>query len=140
MTAYRRRRKVGASTTRSVPRVASTLAWHKTVGFFVIDWEIFAVRRLAAFTPHARPRTYPESTLRPFLVKGVAMFTDTFSKLHLPAAAPMTLQTVREAARRVRIAFCALHGHDLLLHFERGRRVCLRCVNCGHETPGWSTR
>jgi hypothetical protein len=52
----------------------------------------------------------------------------------------VTLQTVRAATRRVRIALCALHGHDLLLHFERGRRVCLRCVNCGHETPGWSAR
>ena len=68
------------------------------------------------------------------------MFIDTLPKLHLPAAPPVTLQTVREAARRVRTALCALHGHDLLLHFERGRRVYLRCVNCGHETPGWSTR
>jgi hypothetical protein len=70
----------------------------------------------------------------------MAMFIDTLPKLHLPAASPVTLQTVREAARRVRVALCALHGHDLLLHFERGRRVCLRCANCGHETPGWSTR
>jgi len=31
---------------------------------------------------------------------------------------------------------CALHGHDLVLHFERAR-ICLRCVTCGHETPGW---
>jgi hypothetical protein len=78
--------------------------------------------------------------LRPFLVKGDAMFTDTLPKLHLSAAAPATQQTVREARRRIRIALCALHGHDLLLHFERGRRVYLRCVKCGHETPGWSTR
>ena len=68
------------------------------------------------------------------------MFSDTLPKLHLAAAGPATLQTVREAARRARIALCALHGHDLLLHFDRGRRVCLRCVNCGHETPGWSMK
>ena len=32
---------------------------------------------------------------------------------------------------------CGLHGHDMLLHFER-RRVSLKCVTCGHESPGWS--
>ena len=68
------------------------------------------------------------------------MFTDTLPKVHLSGAAPAIEQTVREVRRRVRIGLCALHGHDLLLHFERGHRVCLRCVNCGHETPGWSTR
>ena len=32
---------------------------------------------------------------------------------------------------------CGLHGHDSLLHFER-RRVSLKCVTCGYESPGWS--
>ena len=68
------------------------------------------------------------------------MITDTLPKLQLSGAAPAIQETVREARRRVRIVVCALHGHNLLLHFERGQRVCLRCVNCGHETPGWSTR
>ena len=68
------------------------------------------------------------------------MFPDTLAKLHLSAAAPVTVQTVRAAAGRVRIVLCALHGHDRLLHFDRDHRVCLRCVNCGHETPGWSTK
>jgi hypothetical protein len=36
-----------------------------------------------------------------------------------------------------RQAFCSLHGHDTMLHFQRGR-MSLRCVTCGHETPGWS--
>jgi hypothetical protein len=31
---------------------------------------------------------------------------------------------------------CGLHGHETLLQFERGR-MFLRCVSCGHETPGW---
>lgn len=38
---------------------------------------------------------------------------------------------------RVRQLFCGLHGHDNLLQFEQDR-MFLRCVSCGHETPGWS--
>lgn len=37
---------------------------------------------------------------------------------------------------RVRQVLCGLHGHDNLLQFERDR-MYLRCVSCGHETPGW---
>jgi len=37
---------------------------------------------------------------------------------------------------RVREAFCGIHGHDEMLQFEQDR-MCLRCVSCGHETPGW---
>jgi len=40
---------------------------------------------------------------------------------------------------RVRQAMCGLHGHDRLVHFERDR-MFLRCVSCGHETPGWELR
>jgi hypothetical protein len=36
----------------------------------------------------------------------------------------------------LRQAFCGLHGHDTMLHFEQ-ERMSLRCVSCGHETPGW---
>ena len=38
---------------------------------------------------------------------------------------------------RVRQMLCGMHGHDNLLHFERDR-MSLRCVSCGHESPGWS--
>jgi hypothetical protein len=31
---------------------------------------------------------------------------------------------------------CGLHGHDTLLQFQEDR-MFLRCVSCGHETPGW---
>lgn len=32
---------------------------------------------------------------------------------------------------------CALcGGHDRLTHWDNNR-ITLRCVNCGHETPGW---
>ena len=37
---------------------------------------------------------------------------------------------------RLRQLFCGLHGHDTLLHFDK-ERMSLRCVSCGHETPGW---
>jgi hypothetical protein len=37
---------------------------------------------------------------------------------------------------RVRQMLCGLHGHDSLLQFQQDR-MFLRCVSCGHETPGW---
>ena len=37
---------------------------------------------------------------------------------------------------RMRQAFCGLHGHDSLLQFAEDR-MFLRCVSCGHESPGW---
>ena len=37
---------------------------------------------------------------------------------------------------RLRQMFCSLHGHDSLLHIDKDR-MSLRCVSCGHETPGW---
>jgi hypothetical protein len=37
---------------------------------------------------------------------------------------------------RVRQVLCGLHGHDSLLQFQQDR-MFLRCVSCGHETPGW---
>ena len=36
----------------------------------------------------------------------------------------------------IRQAYCGLHGHDTMLHFEK-ERLFLQCVSCGHETPGW---
>lgn len=30
----------------------------------------------------------------------------------------------------------ATGGHFKVIHHE-DRRVCLRCVACGHESPGW---
>jgi len=36
----------------------------------------------------------------------------------------------------VRQMLCGLHGHDTLLQFEQDR-MFLRCVSCGHESPGW---
>jgi hypothetical protein len=36
----------------------------------------------------------------------------------------------------MRQRFCGIQGHDNLMHFER-ERVFLKCVSCGHESPGW---
>ena len=36
----------------------------------------------------------------------------------------------------LREAYCGMHGHDSLLQFELDR-MCLKCVSCGHESPGW---
>jgi len=40
------------------------------------------------------------------------------------------------ALGRVGQAWCALHGHDSVLHFEENR-VLLRCTSCGYSSPGW---
>jgi hypothetical protein len=40
---------------------------------------------------------------------------------------------------RARQILCGLHGHDTLLQFEHDR-MFLRCVSCGHETPGWELK
>jgi ribosomal protein S27E len=32
---------------------------------------------------------------------------------------------------------CAVMGHQTVMHFEP-HRLALRCVECGHETPGWN--
>jgi hypothetical protein len=34
---------------------------------------------------------------------------------------------------------CGLQGHDSLLQFGRGR-LSLKCVSCGHESPGWDIK
>jgi hypothetical protein len=41
--------------------------------------------------------------------------------------------------QRVQRMMCSLRGHDAVMHFER-HRLSLRCLNCGHETTGWSLR
>jgi hypothetical protein len=64
------------------------------------------------------------------------MVTD--SAQHHPASetAPGLLAKV---GGQVRQFFCALHGHDSLLHFEQGR-MSLLCSSCGYETPGWDVK
>lgn len=40
---------------------------------------------------------------------------------------------------RIGQLLCAIQGHDEMLEFD-STRMFLRCVNCGHETPGWDVR
>jgi hypothetical protein len=37
----------------------------------------------------------------------------------------------------LRRLICAFRGHEDYLHFEKNR-VCLQCIACGHESPGWT--
>ncbi len=37
---------------------------------------------------------------------------------------------------RIGQMFCGIHGHDHLMQFE-DERIFLRCVSCGHQSPGW---
>ena len=39
--------------------------------------------------------------------------------------------------KSLRRLICALRGHESYLQFEKNR-LYLRCVGCGHETPGWT--
>jgi hypothetical protein len=38
---------------------------------------------------------------------------------------------------QVRQTFCGMHGHDSLVQFDLDR-MFLKCVSCGHESPGWA--
>lgn len=40
------------------------------------------------------------------------------------------------ALRRLGQAVCGVQGHEQMVQFDRGR-MFLRCVTCGHESPGW---
>jgi hypothetical protein len=52
-------------------------------------------------------------------------------QLHAP------LRRALGAARLfVRTMACGVRGHDYRLHTS-AHRICLRCADCEHETPGW---
>ena len=53
-----------------------------------------------------------------------------------PAATAEQAGGFARVLESLRQMFCGLRGHDTLLHFE-DERMSLRCVSCGHETPGW---
>jgi len=46
----------------------------------------------------------------------------------------MFCQWVTQGFRR---AACALFGHETVLQFG-DHRISLRCIDCGHETTGWT--
>jgi hypothetical protein len=41
------------------------------------------------------------------------------------------------AADRLGILICGFGGHKLVRHCEPGR-ICLQCLTCPYETPGWT--
>jgi hypothetical protein len=43
---------------------------------------------------------------------------------------------VARAVTRLNQTLCGLTGHDSLRHLS-GTRVSMRCMSCGHESPGW---
>jgi hypothetical protein len=51
-------------------------------------------------------------------------------------AATGTASFMNRASVRIGQWFCAMRGHDSVLHFE-GNRVMMRCTSCGHDSPGW---
>ena len=51
-------------------------------------------------------------------------------------ASTLARRRFARAMERLGQIFCGLRGHDTLLHFE-DERMSLRCLSCGHETPGW---
>ncbi len=64
------------------------------------------------------------------------MVTD--SAHHHPAV-DTTSGVLARVGGQVRQFICGLHGHDSLLHFQKGR-LSLLCSSCGYETPGWDVK
>jgi hypothetical protein len=50
-----------------------------------------------------------------------------------------TMAVAIVASERLFQAVCGLGGHTLALRFEP-TRMSLHCLNCGHNTPGWTIR
>lgn len=57
--------------------------------------------------------------------------------LTAPAPRADVLDLLRATGRGLSAAWCVLNGgHYKVLHTQ-DQRLCLRCVACGHESPGW---
>jgi len=52
------------------------------------------------------------------------------------AVTPRFGALAERAIGRVVEMFCAFRGHQTVLHFGE-RRLSLKCVTCGYESPGW---
>jgi hypothetical protein len=66
------------------------------------------------------------------------MVTNYPQQLTAPATAQSTVEDglLTRAVEYVSQRFCAVRGHDSVLHFEENR-VLLRCTSCGYDSPGW---
>ena len=57
--------------------------------------------------------------------------------LHRPSfSLPHAEERTHRVLSQLHRGWCAMRGHDLLLHFE-SRRLSLSCADCGWESPGW---
>ena len=65
------------------------------------------------------------------------MFTDSMQQPE--HSAPKPVGFLGRAAGQMRQFVCGLHGHDALLHFDRGR-LSLLCTSCGYQSPGWDIK
>ena len=63
----------------------------------------------------------------------VAPPTGAFLNALWPRAGAMAIA----AAEGLLQARCGLGGHTMAMRFEK-TRVSLQCMNCGHNTPGWT--
>ena len=59
--------------------------------------------------------------------------TGAFLNTLWPRAGAMAIA----AAEGLLQARCGLGGHTMAMRFEKSR-VSLHCLNCGHNTPGWT--
>lgn len=66
------------------------------------------------------------------------MFAVTLPKalVHRTGSNRSLFDLLRRIRSCLRETWCALRGHDMLLHTTHDR-ICLRCATCGHQTPGW---
>jgi hypothetical protein len=71
-------------------------------------------------------------------VKAMVQLPGIASVLHW-SLGPATLGVGALARRAIASGvevICGLRGHETVLHFGE-RRLSLKCVACGHQTPGW---
>jgi hypothetical protein len=62
--------------------------------------------------------------------------SDRSDRSPLPEERPPDADVHDAVLDRLGHLICGLQGHDEIIQFD-GTRMFLRCVNCGHETPGW---
>jgi hypothetical protein len=60
---------------------------------------------------------------------------------HVGRATPESAQEgiLQKMSGRIGQFLCGLSGHERMVQFQRDR-MFLRCVSCGHESPGWQLR
>lgn len=52
------------------------------------------------------------------------------------ASASWVVRFFEAFARQIARAWCGMHGHLIMLHFEPNK-LSLQCSLCGYETEGW---